>query len=63
VTKFSFVTDNDTNFYDFVFSDDLFSSLFVTFSDEMSFVTNSILSRTFSNKSFRRKKLKLLATK
>ena len=47
MTKISFVTDNDTDFYDFVFSDDLFLSLFVTFSDE----------------SFRHKKLKLLAMK
>ena len=61
--KISFVTNNDTNFYDFVFSDNLFSSLFMTFNNEMGFVTNSILIITFSDESFRRKKLKLLATK
>ena len=63
MTKISFVTDNDTDFYDFVFSDDLFSSLFVTFSDEIGFVTNSILISTFSDESFRHKKLKILAMK
>ena len=61
--KISFVADNDTHFCDFVFSDDLFSSLFVTFSDEMGFVTNSILISTFSDENFRHKKLKLLVTK
>ena len=61
-TKFRFVADN-TNFYDFVFSDDLFSSLFIIFSDEMCFVTNSVISITFSDESFRHKKLKLLVTK
>ena len=63
MTKISFVTDNDTDFYDFVFSDDFFSSLFVTFSDEMGFVTNSILISTFGDEIFCHRKLKLLATK
>ena len=62
-TKFWFVTDNNTDFYDFVFSDDLFSSLFVIFSDEMCFITNSVISITFSDESFHHKKLKLLVTK
>ena len=48
--------------YDFLFSDDLFSSLFVTFSEEMGFVTNSVPNNTFSDESFCRKKLKLLVT-
>ena len=58
-----FVADNDTNVYDFIFSNDLFLSLFVTFSNKMSFVTNSVLSNTISDKSFCHKKLKLLVTK
>ena len=58
-----FVVDNNIDSCDFVFSDELFSSLFVTFSDEMSFIINSVLSITFSDKSFRHKKLKLLVTK
>ena len=61
--KIRFVADNNTDSCDFVFSDDLFLSLFVTFSEEMSFVTNSVLSITFSDESFRHKKLKLLVTK
>ena len=58
-----FVADNDTNVYDFIFSNNLFLSLFVTFSNKMSFVTNSVLSNTISDKSFCHKKLKLLVTK
>ena len=58
-----FVADNDTNVYDFIFSNDLFLLLFVTFSNKMSFVTNSVLSNTISDKSFCHKKLKLLVTK
>ena len=58
-----FVADNDTNVYDFIFSNYLFLSLFVTFSNKMSFVTNSVLSNTISDKSFCHKKLKLLVTK
>ena len=38
-------------------------SLFVTFSNEMGFVTNSVLSNTFSDENFFPKKLKLLVTK
>ena len=61
--KFWFITNNNTDFYDFVFSDNLFSSLFVIFSDEMCFATNSVISITFSDESFRHKKLKLLVAK
>ena len=61
--KISFVADNDTHFCDFVFSDDLFLSLLVTFSDEMGFVTNNILISIFSDENFHHKKLKLLVTK
>ena len=61
--KIGFFADNNTDSCDFVFSDDLFSSLFVTFSDEMCFVTNSVLSITFSDENFCHKKLKLLVTK
>ena len=62
-TKNSFVAGYIHRFLLFVFSDDLFSSLFVTFSDEMVFVTNSILISTFSDESFCHKKLKLFVTK
>ena len=61
--ELGFVANNDTDVYDFIFSDDIFSSLFATFSDEIGFVTNSVLSNAFSDESFCRKKLKLLATK
>ena len=33
------------------------------FSDEIIFITNSVLTNTFSDENFRRKKLKLLAMK
>ena len=62
-TKISFITGYIHRFLLFVFSDDSFSSLFVTFSDEMVFVTNSILISTFNDESFRHKKLKLLVMK
>ena len=61
--KLRFVTDTVLIYiYDFIFSDNLFSSLYVIFSDEIIFITNSVLIKTFSDKSFRRKKPKLLAT-
>ena len=40
----------------FPFSDDLFLSLFLTFSDKMGFITDSVTSNTFNNESFCRKK-------
>ena len=61
--ELEFVAANKTNAQNFPFSDNLFSSLIVTFNDEMGFVTNSVPSNTFSDKSFHCKKLKLLATK
>ena len=63
VTKISFIAWYIHRFLLFVFSDDSFSSLFMTFSDEMVFVINSILISTFSDESFCHKKLKLLVTK
>ena len=60
--KLRFVVDNKTNVLVFPFSDDLFSLLIVTFNDEAGFVTNSVTSSTFSDKSVCCKKLKLLAT-
>ena len=47
--ELEFIIDNDIDVCDFLFSDDLFSSLFVTFNDEMGFVTNSVPSNTFSD--------------
>ena len=40
----------------------MYSSLLTTISDEIIFVTNSVLINTFSDEIFRRKKPKLLAT-
>ena len=57
-----FVVDNILIFM-FFFSDDLFSSLYVIFSDEIVVVTNSVLTNTFSDEIFCRKKLNLLVTK
>ena len=54
--ELGFIIDNDIDVCDFLFSDNLFSSLFVTFSDEMGFITNSVPSNTFSNESFCHKK-------
>ena len=63
IDELGFVTDNVLIYiYDFIFSDDLFSSVYVIFSDENIFVTNSVLINTFSDEIFRHKKPKLLAT-
>ena len=64
IDELGFVTDNVLIYiYDFIFSDDLFSSLYVIFSDEIVVVTNSVLTNTFSDESFHRKKLNLLVMK
>ena len=60
--KLRFVNDTVLIYiYDFIFSDNLFSSLYVIFSDEIIFITNSVLINTFSDESFCRKKPKPLA--
>ena len=60
--KIKFFTNNVTKHSYFPFSDNFFSSLFLTFSDKIDFVNKSMTSNAFSDKSFCRKKFKLLAT-
>ena len=57
--EIGFADNVTTNSY-FPFSKDLFSSLFLTFSDKMGFFTVIVTSNTFSDESFCHKKLKLL---
>ena len=61
--ELGFVADNVLIFMFLFFSDNLFSSLYVIFSDEIVVVTNSVLTNTFSDEIFHHKKLNLLGTK